>query len=76
MATRNKPLFTQADITVPGIHVIETPEEGWAILDRQARARLGMSAPAFIEAWDRGDFAGDPENIAAYEVAMLLSLVR
>lgn len=76
MATRSKPLVTQADIAVPGVQILETPEQGWAILEEHAQRWLGMSAQEFVEAWDRGDFAADPDRREVRNVAILLPLAR
>lgn len=61
---------------IPGVEEL-TAEEGRAILDRQAQHYLHMSADAFIEKWDRGDFGpawdDDPD---VRRVALLLPLGR
>jgi hypothetical protein len=49
---------------------------GAGILDRAARRKLGISGDEFIVKWDRGDYAGEEENVRAQEVAMLLPFVR
>lgn len=50
--------------------------EGVELFDAAARRHLGMSGSEFLAAWDRGDFAGEPERIEAMSVAMLIPLVR
>jgi hypothetical protein len=52
-----------------------TREEGWALLDREARRYLDMSAEEFIRTWDAGGFPNvdTPEVLS---VAMLLPFVR
>jgi len=53
-----------------------TREEGLALLDREARRRLNMSAEAFIQAWDAGEFDDDPDRPDVMYVAMLLPFAR
>jgi hypothetical protein len=54
-----------------------TQEEGFALLDRQARQLLGMSGEDFIAAWDAGAFNGNtPERSEVVTVAMLLPFGR
>ena len=53
-----------------------TRSEGFALLDRQARAELGVSGETFIKRWKAGRYArraGRPEVI---RVAMLLPFAR
>lgn len=55
-------------------------EEGWRLLDRQARLYLHMGAEDFIQRWDAGEF-DDPDDRTkngpeVMRVAMLLPLVR
>lgn len=74
MATRSddRPL-TDEELGLPGVHLL-TPEEGWAILDRQARRWLGISAQEFVDGWNRGDFIEREEDPDVYNVSMLLPL--
>lgn len=57
-----------------GVHFL-TPEEGWEVLDRQARRYLRMSGEEFIEAWRAGKFDDNPDRPEVMRVAMLLPLV-
>jgi len=54
-----------------------TEQEGSAMLDEQARARLGISGEEFLRRWDAGDYA-QPEHDqpAVAKVAMLIPLAR
>jgi hypothetical protein len=62
-------------------HVEEfSPEEGWDLLDRQARRYLKMDGEEFIARWDAGEF-DDPDDRLRHapevmRVATLLPLVR
>lgn len=49
-------------------------EEGWEILEENARRLLNMSAEEFIRRWDSGELKVDRPRIVS--VAMLLPLVR
>lgn len=52
-------------------------QEAFELLDKQARARLGMSGQEFIERWDAGEWDdAEPEDPAVLKLAMLLPLVR
>lgn len=51
-------------------------EEGLAVLDRQARHYLNMSAEEFLRAWDAGEFDADPDRREVTRVAMLIPLAR
>jgi hypothetical protein len=53
-----------------------TREEGLALLDREARRRLHMSAEEFIRAWASGEFDADPDRPDVMYVAMLLPFAR
>lgn len=53
-----------------------TREEGLALLDREARWYLQMSAEAFIRTWEAGDFDDDPDRPDVMYVAMLLPFVQ
>jgi uncharacterized protein (DUF433 family) len=50
-------------------------EEGWQLLEKQARLYLGMSAREFVEKWDAGRFE-NPDRPEVLRVAMLLPFVR
>jgi hypothetical protein len=50
--------------------------EGWALLDRHARAELGVSAKTFIERWKAGRYAKRICQPEVMRVAMLLPLAR
>ena len=52
-----------------------TREEGWELLDREARRCLNMSAAEFIRTWDAGGFP-NPDTPEVLSVAMLLPFVR
>lgn len=66
--------------TVPSItthgHIELTQEEAYALLDREARRHLGMSAEEFIAAWEKGEFDEDPDQPNVMYVAMLLPLAQ
>jgi hypothetical protein len=58
-------------------HIRElTPEEGRALLDREARRYMGMSADEFIQAWESGKFADHPDQSDVMYVALLLPFAR
>jgi hypothetical protein len=58
-------------------HIRElTREEGRALLDREARRYLDMSAEEFIRAWEAGKFDDDPDRPDVMYVAMLLPLAQ
>jgi hypothetical protein len=50
--------------------------EGFALLDRHARAELGVSGKTFIQRWKAGRYAGRADRLEVIRVAMLLPLVR
>jgi hypothetical protein len=52
-----------------------TREEGWALLDDEARRYLGMSAEEFIRIWDAGGFP-DVDTPEVIRVASKLRFVR
>jgi hypothetical protein len=59
-----------------GVKVRElTRDQGWTLLDKQARRYLGMSAEEFVRRWDLGDFAQD-DRYEVQRVAMLLPFGR
>jgi hypothetical protein len=53
-----------------------TREEGLALLDRETRRYLQMSAEEFMQAWDAGAFDDDPDQPGIMHVAMLLPFAR
>jgi hypothetical protein len=57
-------------------HIDLTQDEAYALLDREARRYLGMSAQDFIAAWESGQFDRDPDQPDVMYVAMLLPLVQ
>lgn len=58
-------------------HVEEiSPEEGWELLDSQAREYFGVGAAEFIRKWDAGEFDDEDACPEAVRVAMLIPLVR
>jgi hypothetical protein len=50
--------------------------EGFALLDRRARAELGVSAKTFIQRWDAGRYAKRACQPEVVRVAMLLPFAR
>jgi len=53
-----------------------TRSEGFALLDRQARAELGVSGQTFIKRWKAGRYARCAARPEVIRVAMLLPLAR
>jgi hypothetical protein len=53
-----------------------TREEGLALLDREARRYLQMTAEEFIRAWEAGEFDDDPDRPDVMYVAMLLPFAQ
>lgn len=53
-----------------------TRSEGFALLDRQARAELGVSAETFIKRWKAGRYARRANSPEVVRVAMLLPFAR
>jgi hypothetical protein len=53
-----------------------TREEGLALLDREARRYLQISAEEFIRAWEAGEFDEDPDRPDVMYVAMLLPFAQ
>ena len=68
-------MATVAPISTNG-HIDLTEEQAYALLDREARRYLGMSAQEFITAWEAGKFDEDPDRPDVMYVAMLLPLVQ
>lgn len=57
-------------------HVEElTAQEGWVLLDEQARRYLHMSGEEFIKAWDRNELDPSADSNVA-RLAMLLPFGR
>ena len=52
-----------------------TLEEGWELLDKQARKYLNMSGKEFVKKWEAGEFDEDPDQPEIMHVAMLLPFV-
>jgi len=53
-----------------------TLEEGWDLLDKQARKYLSMSGMDFVKKWQAGEFKEDPDQPEIMHIAMLLPFVR
>lgn len=53
-----------------------TLEEGVALLDKQARHYLNMSAKEFIRAWEAGEFDDDPDRPEVMRLVMLLPFAK
>lgn len=53
-----------------------TPEEAYAVFDRQARRYLKIGGDEFLRAWDAGEFDDCADEPQVVRVAMLLPLVR
>ncbi len=68
-------MATVPPVTTNG-HIDLTEEEAYALLDREAQRRLGMSAHAFITAWESGQYDDDPDRPDVMYVAMLLPLAE
>lgn len=50
--------------------------EGFALLDREARAELGVSGKTFIQRWNAGRYAKRACRPEVVRVAMLLPFAR
>ena len=50
--------------------------EGFALLDRHARAELGVSGETFIQRWKAGRYAKRAHRPEVVRVAMLLPFAR
>ena len=72
---KGKRMATVPPITTNG-HIDLTQEEAYALLDREARNSLNMSAKEFIDAWEAGKFDADPDRSEVMYVAMLLPLAQ
>lgn len=60
--------------TIPTIAIqVLTPEQGYKLLDQEARRCLGISGEEFVRLWKERKFEG-PEQTKAVRVAMLLPL--
>ena len=64
---------TESAESLEGVHFL-TYQEGWEVLDRQARRYLDMSGEEFVEAWRAGKFDDNPDRPEVMRVAMLLPL--
>lgn len=53
-----------------------TPEERLAIFDRAARFYLHMSGDQFLQTWEAGAFADDPDRPEVVSVYLLSPLGR
>ena len=53
-----------------------TKEEGMALLEQEAQRYLNMSAQAFIDAWEEGQFDYHPDQPDIMYLAMLLPFVK
>lgn len=51
-------------------------EQGVALLDRQTRRALGMSAEEFIRAWQAGRFDDDPDQPELMRLAALIPFAQ
>ena len=72
---RGEPMARTPSVTTNG-HIDLNQNEAYALLDREAQRRLGMSAQDFIAAWEAGQFDDDPDRPDVMYVAMLLPLVE
>jgi hypothetical protein len=48
--------------------------EGYKLLDKAARSKLGMTGEEFLQAYDRGDL--DRSELAVLEVEILIPFAR
>ena len=53
-----------------------TLEEGWELLDREARRYLNLGAEEFLAAWEAGKYDNEPERSEVIYVAMLIPFAR
>ncbi len=51
-------------------------KQGLALLDKQARKYLSMSAEEFIKAWESGEFDDDPDRPEVMRLVMLLPFAK
>jgi hypothetical protein len=51
-------------------------KEGFALLDREARAELGVSGKTFVRRWNAGQYASRVCRPEVMRVAMLLPFAR
>jgi hypothetical protein len=56
-------------------HLIDQ-DEGRRLLDQAARSHFQMSGDDFLAAWDRGDFADEPDPMKLLAVTTLIPYVR
>lgn len=76
MATvRDHDRFDQdADIAADDVTIVEvSPEDGWRMLDRQARKYLNLSGEEFVRQWESGEIE-DPDRTDVLRVAFLIPL--
>ena len=52
-----------------------SPEEGWELLDRQARKRLGMSGEEFVRKWEADEFE-DSDQSDILLIAFMIPLTK
>lgn len=53
-----------------------SPEEGFALFDRQARRSLQMDGHEFLRRWEAGEFADDADRPEVMRVVQLLPFAR
>lgn len=53
-----------------------SPEEGRALLDKQARRYLNLSGEEFIRKWEAGEFEADADRPEIMRLVMLLPFGR
>ena len=75
MKREGRRMATIPPVTTNG-HIDLTQEEAYALLDREARRYLHMSAQDFIAAWNAGQFDNNPDQSDVMYVAMLLPLMQ
>ena len=51
-------------------------EEGWAMLDQQARRYLNISGEEFVRAWEAGEFDERADTPEVMRVALLIPFAR
>ena len=55
---------------IDGITIL-SPEAAWALYDREAQEKLGLTAEEFERAWKRGDFKTRQEDSGVRQVLMI-----
>lgn len=76
MATvrNNQRLDQDSDLSDDDVEIVEvSPEEGWRMLDRQARKYLNLSGEEFVRRWEAGEI-DDPDRTDVLRVAFLIPL--